>query len=122
MKKQEGTSLTHFAIPEKRLGLPDPLLQVLEPRHEAVPAGRFRTGCAATAQHIVSLHELSAAVTAERFPPGPCSRFALSVLTSQAVAVKEILRPQLLLPLSNTHPALVRPVTVENLLPFPNLL
>lgn len=55
MKKQEGTSLTHFAIPEKRLGLPDPLLQVLEPRHEVVPAGRFRTGCAATAQHIVSL-------------------------------------------------------------------
>lgn len=57
----------------------------------------------------VHLHERSALVTTECFPPGPCSGSVLLILTSWAVAVKEILRPQLPLPFSNTHPAFVRP-------------
>lgn len=37
-------------------------------------------------------------------------------------ALKEVLRAQLLLPLCNTHPALVRPIAVQNLLSFCNPL
>lgn len=57
----------------------------------------------------IHLHECSATVTTECFPPGPCSGSVLLILTSWTSAIKEILRPQLLLPFSSTHPALVRP-------------
>ena len=57
----------------------------------------------------IHLQESSATVTAEGFPPRFQRRGSLLLsFTRRAVAVKEILRPQLLVPLSNTHPTLVR--------------
>lgn len=57
----------------------------------------------------IHLQDCSATATTECLPSGPDSSSVLLLLTSWAAAVKEVLGPQLLLPVSNTHPAVVRP-------------
>lgn len=87
-----------------------------------VPADRFCARFVVAAQYIISLHERSACVTTEGFPLGLCSCSERLSVTSWTDAVKEVLRTQLLLSLSNTHPALMRPIAVHNLLSFSDLL
>lgn len=55
------------------------------------------------------LQERSAAATTECLPPGPDGGSVLLLLTHRAAAVKEVLSPQLLLPLGDGHPTVVRP-------------